>query len=87
MKHYLKLNIIFCDAVNNGEKTFEVRKNDRGFQKGDKIEFIPVDDFGKRKPHAIATKEYLITYVLTGWGIENEYCVFAIKEIIKGGGK
>ena len=30
--HDLKLSIEFCDAVLRGEKTFEVRKNDRGFQ-------------------------------------------------------
>lgn len=41
--HNLKLSIEFCDAVLSGEKTFEVRKNDRGFQTGDLIRFIPTD--------------------------------------------
>lgn len=41
--HNLKLSIDFCDAVLSGEKTFEVRKNDRGFQTGDLIRFIPTD--------------------------------------------
>lgn len=39
--HESKLNIIFCDDVLSGEKTFEIRKNDRGFQKGDHIKFLP----------------------------------------------
>ena len=34
--HDLKLNIEFCDAVLSGEKTFEVRKNDRGNFRGQK---------------------------------------------------
>lgn len=33
--HELKLNIEFCDAVLSGEKSFEIRENDRGYQKGD----------------------------------------------------
>lgn len=41
--HNLKLSVDFCGAVLNGEKTFEVRKNDRGFQTGDLIRFIPTD--------------------------------------------
>lgn len=37
--HNLKLSIDFCDAVLSKQKTFEVRKNDRGFSDGrsDKI--------------------------------------------------
>lgn len=27
--HEIKLRLEFCDAVLNGEKTFEIRKNDR----------------------------------------------------------
>jgi ASC-1-like (ASCH) protein len=36
MTHHLKLREEFWDAVINCEKTFEVRYNDRAFQKGDK---------------------------------------------------
>ena len=39
--HELKLHLNFCDAVYNGRKTFEIRRNDRGFQTGDHIKFIP----------------------------------------------
>ena len=73
--HELKLQHYFCDAILNGEKTFEIRFNDRGYQKGDRVKFIPI---GWR--HAISEKEYEITYVLNGWGLENGYVVFAIKE-------
>lgn len=32
--HKLKLDIAFCDVILSGEKSFEIRKNDRGYQKG-----------------------------------------------------
>lgn len=79
--HKLKLNIEFCDAVFSGEKTFEVRYNDRGYQTGDRIKFIPIDSHGDIVRHKIAKTEYEITYILNGWGIKNGYVVLAIKEL------
>lgn len=87
--HDLKLSIEFCDAVLSGEKTFEVRKNDRGFQTGDLIRFIPTDGTfcrssdGTVKEHAkheISGHTYKITYILNGWGIKNGYVVMGIRE-------
>lgn len=37
--HTLKLNEEFADAVYSGDKNFEIRYNDRGFQKGDEVKF------------------------------------------------
>ena len=80
--HNLKLNIEFCDAVLSGEKTFEVRKNDRGFQTGDLIRFIPTDGtVREHAKHEISGHTYKITYILNGWGIKNGYVVLGIKEI------
>ena len=78
--HNLKLLETFADDVLIGYKTFEVRKNDRGFQKGDTVNFTCVDDKGTQLQHTINEKIYEITYVLNGWGIENGYVVFGIKE-------
>ena len=80
-EHELKIRIEFCDAVASGEKPFEVRLNDRGYQKGDTIKFNAVDDMGLSKFHEINYKKYIITYVLSGWGISDKYVVFGIKEI------
>lgn len=55
--HNLKLSIDFCGAVLSGEKTFEVRKNDRGFQTGDLIRFIPTDGTSYRYPQRLGNKE------------------------------
>lgn len=77
--HEIKLNIEFCDSVLNGEKTFEIRNNDRGYQKGDRVRFIPWDRFCSTE-HPITKKEYEITYVINGWGLQDGYVVFSIKE-------
>ena len=79
--HRIKLNKEFCDAVNNKDKTFEVRRNDRGYQKGDHVRFIPVDNVANRIYHPVEDKEYEISYVLNGYGIENGYVAFSIKEV------
>lgn len=34
-EHTLKCLAVYFDAIENGEKNFEVRKDDRGYQKGD----------------------------------------------------
>lgn len=44
MKHVLKLHENFVSAVNNGTKNFEIRYNDRGYQKGDLVKFNIVGD-------------------------------------------
>ena len=79
--HKLKLNIEFCDEVFNGQKTFEIRYNDRGYQTGDRIKFIPVDDQNNIINHKILNTEYEITYVLNGWGLKNGYVALAIMEL------
>lgn len=89
--HELKLNIEFCDAVYNGRKSFEIRRNDRGFQTGDHIKFIPFKSGAVVGPdgdasalypdHPIKTHEYIITYMLNGWGIQPGFVGLAIKRI------
>lgn len=69
--HVLKLQKDFCDAVYNGEKTFELRYNDRGFQKGDRVRFAAIDG-DEWIDHPINNEEYEITYVLAGWGLQTE---------------
>ena len=86
MVHAIKIRESFADAVNRGDKTFEVRKNDRGYQKGDTVRFIVLYDSDgiEMVSHPLMKKEYEITYVLSGWGIEDGYCVFGIKPIAEG---
>ena len=83
MTHSIKIRESFANAVNTGEKTFEVRKNDRGYQKGDIIKFTVLYDSDgcEMIDHPLSMKKYEITYVLSGWGIEDGYVVFGIKQV------
>ena len=81
MIHNLKLLEQFADAVANGEKNFEIRINDRGFQKGDLVQFrtISTDSPYIAKEHPVNDMYFEITYVLTGFEIDKDYCVFGIR--------
>ena len=81
MKHELKIEEQFADAILAGNKTFEIRLNDRGYQKGDYIKFRCVDNCGFNVYHKINGLTYQITYVLSGWGLAERFVVFSIKEM------
>ena len=79
--HKIKLREEFADAVLCGDKTFEVRENDRGYQKGDLVQFIVIDECQLTISHPLTKETYRITYVLGGWGIKEGYVVFGIKNM------
>lgn len=85
MTHEIKILEEFADAVYAGDKTFEVRKNDRGYQKGDIVKFEVRREGNSftlpAREHPLNGKEYQITYVFSGWGIEEGYVVFGIKPV------
>lgn len=84
--HKLKTWPNYWDAVKRGEKTFEVRRDDRGFQKGDVVvleKYSPDEGYAwrDRRGHALTvTRE--ISYILTGGqlGIEPGYVVLGLCE-------
>lgn len=47
--HYLKIDPVYFDAHKRGDKTFEVRRDDRGFQKGDTLVLCK---YGKGSGHS-----------------------------------
>lgn len=72
----------FCDAVYSGRKRFEVRYNDRDFQKGDIIFPVPVDGSGELMEHPIIDNIYVVDFVSKDIvGIQPGYCVLSIREI------
>ena len=83
MIHRIKIRESFADAVYRGDKSFEVRKNDRGYQAGDYVRFTVLYDSDGLDmiSHPLHERIYVITYVLSGRGIEDGYVVFGIKEI------
>lgn len=78
-RHELKLSEEFAGAVLAGDKTFEVRINDRGFQTGDEVTFRVVDKHGIAVFGPLDGKVFKITYILSGWGIDPNYVVFGIR--------
>lgn len=82
--HNIKILKVFAEAVAKGDKTFEIRENDRGYQKGDHIRFKTIDRSGILVLDSpLDNKEYEITYILNGWGLRDGWVVLAIKEVQK----
>lgn len=87
--HTLKCYPAFFVEVKTGSKTFEVRKNDRGFQVGDEIllhEFVPQNYYEDQVIDEYYTGQVChrkITYVLPGgqFGIEPGYVVIGLQPI------
>lgn len=82
--HKIKLDIGFADAVLSGDKCFEVRINDRGYQKGDLVRFKVVDGGCSVAWHDLNDVVFEITYVLAGWGISPNYVAFGIRRVENG---
>lgn len=81
-KHYLKTWPEVFEKVLSGEKTFEVRKNDRDFRVGDLVklnEFNPITGYSKRE-----TAWLEIVYILPGgqFGIAEGYVVMQLKPVV-----
>jgi ASC-1-like (ASCH) protein len=84
--HKLKLRHEFWDAVMDGSKCFEIRNNDRGFQKGDTVRFIYVDELGV-ETYKKSKETFEITYVLSHEWIKHGYVVFGIAPTSKESGE
>ena len=78
MTHKIKILEQFARAVLSGDKTFELRENNRGYQKGDMLHFVPIDKLGVRSSD-IDEFEAIVTYVLAGWGLKEGYVALGIK--------
>lgn len=82
MLHELNIERQFADAVLDGRKTFEVRRNDRGFNAGDLVRFEVIEHGAattfRCEDHPLNGEMYRIEYVLSGWGIEEGYVAFSI---------
>ena len=78
MVHELKILPEYFWAVNSGEKNFEIRKNDRNYQKHDILILKEWDG----KEYTGREVERSVGYVYHGdgsFGLAEGYCVLALK--------
>jgi len=87
MLHQLKIKQCYLCHILEGIKTFEVRKNDRDFQVGDIIRFLPLDD-ENYDAYGIASPipEYKINYILSDFsGLQQSHVCMAITPFFEKG--
>ncbi len=78
MKHTLKIKERFYELIESWEKTFEIRYNDRWFQKWDSIKFVATYD----EEYEFDIK-LQITNVFQekGFWLEEWFCILSFKII------
>jgi hypothetical protein len=80
-QHLLKIRKEFADAIVAGDKTFEIRWNDRGFEVGQRVYFQAIGEDGNPIDHPINGRRFRISYMLTGWGLKDGYVAFGIEHV------
>lgn len=76
MEHDPKIDKVYYDAVKRGKKTFEIRFNDREYQKGDTVTLTAMTRLGTEwigAPQLKATIGYV-----TGFKQQEGYVVFSL---------
>ena len=85
--HKLKIQQRFADAKLDGDKVFEVRIDDRCYQKGDLIQYSVVTNNDSNIPntpivtHPLNNFIFEITYVYRGPGVEQSYVVLGEQDV------
>ncbi len=78
--HEIKIYPSYYAAVASGDKTFELRKDDRGYKVGDILKLNEWDG-EKYTGHSMMRR---ITYIYKGndkYGLSDGYCILSIKKI------
>lgn len=77
MIHELKILPEYFDAVAKREKTFEIRKNDRGFKVGD---YLTLKEWDGEQYTGREVRRY-VNYILYDWtgGLQDGWCIMNLK--------
>lgn len=86
MQHTLKIDKKWLTRIMDGQKTSEIRLNDRDYQKGDVITFQPVNDESQKIMMFTSKRPvYEITHVLNASqfpeALKPGYCVLSIQPL------
>lgn len=78
MEHILKIRSKYFPDILSGAKPFEVRKNDRAYQVGDRLVMFEVSDEGGETGRSVSVR---VTYNLAGpaYGLLDGFCILGIK--------
>lgn len=74
--HELKIWPEFFDAIHRGDKTFELRRDDRGFRAGDVLHLREWDRGTKFYTGQSMWVE--VTYLMSGFGLELDFVCMSI---------
>jgi len=77
MTHELKIMPPYYDWVFSGLKTFEIRKDDRGYKVGDELllkEWLPEEKKFTGREHLVK-----VTCIVKGFGLKDGYVVLGVK--------
>lgn len=95
MTHEIKIDPKYLIRIIEEEKMFEVRINDRDYQVGDIIKFLPVENKetnfnsdNKLNVNSIIKMKipfYKITYIHSGLGMKDGYVIWSIKPLTNKG--
>lgn len=86
-EHKLKTWPSFFEAIERGDKQFEIRRNDRDFAVGDTLR---LQEWDPGKESSLSHFKYtgremtvVVTYIVHGgqWGIDPAYCVMGIRHV------
>lgn len=75
MEHFLKIQPQYFEEVRNGNKSFEIRKNDRDFKVGDTLYLQEYNPLKQEYTGEVVKRE--ITYI-TDYAQQENYIVMAI---------
>ena len=78
-EHELKVWPTFYGPLKRGEKPFEVRVNDRSYQRGETLYLREWDPDTKTYTGESCRK--LITYTLSGWGVSPGHIAMGLRDL------
>lgn len=84
--HELKCWPSLFDDLRSGRKSFDIRKNNRGFQTGDRIAFRKFCPEKKQYTNPAESLTADIGYILSGFGLKSDYVCLGLKLIGRSDG-
>ena len=86
MIHELKVQPPYFEALRDGTKTFEVRRNDRAFQRGDRLKLTEMRENGWTVNSESTPLHFEVTYVYAGdprfGGVEPGHVVLGLRPLV-----